>query len=151
MLPELLECLLREPYFGQPAPKSTGRDLFHADWLKTRLDAAASGEPRDVQATLAELTATTVARACREFRADEVFVCGGGARNLLLMARLATLCSPASVASTDALGAASQAVEAVAFAWLAARRLRGQAGNLPEVTGARGPRVLGALYPAPRG
>lgn len=165
VLPTLLEELLREPYFEQAPPKSTGRDLFHADWLQARLERAGlggatlAGDPqarqaqairaRDVQATLVELTATTISHACRRFRADEVFVCGGGARNLALMARLAALCSPAHVDRTDALGAASQAVEAVAFAWLAARRLRGLPGNLPEVTGARAPRVLGALYPAP--
>ncbi len=105
--------------------------------------------PVDVQATLAELTAGSIAQACTEFGADEIYVCGGGAGNRQLMQRLTALCKPATVASTDTLGAAPQAVEAVAFAWLAARRLRGLAGNLPAVTGARGPRVLGALYPAP--
>ena len=171
VLPALLGQLLDEPYFRMAPPKSTGRDLFHAGWLEARLAGAdghaaggagpatpsttgaarpaATADPADVQATLAELTAVTISRACAEFRADEVFICGGGARNLLLMQRLAALCAPAAVAATDALGGASQAVEAVAFAWLAAQRLRGEPGNLPEVTGARGPRVLGALYPAP--
>ncbi|GAA4408466.1 anhydro-N-acetylmuramic acid kinase [Quisquiliibacterium transsilvanicum] len=168
VLPALLERLLDEPYFRLAPPKSTGRDLFHAEWLDARLAGAgaepgAGGagpsagatttpplpDPADVQATLAELTALTISQACSAFRADEVFICGGGARNLLLMQRLGALCAPATVAATDSLGAASQAVEAVAFAWLAAQRLRGEPGNLPEVTGARGPRVLGALYPAP--
>ena len=163
VLPALLERLLEEPYFRMAPPKSTGRDLFHDGWLEARLAGAGSGahfttgaatvaataDPADVQATLAELTALTISRACTAFGADEVFICGGGARNLLLMQRLAALCAPATVAATDTLGAASQAVEAVAFAWLAAQRLRGEPGNLPEVTGARGPRVLGALYPAP--
>ena len=150
VVPGLLETLLEEPYFRLAPPKSTGRDLFHAEWLAARLAAAGIGpDPADVQATLAELTARTIAQACGAFRADEVFVCGGGARNRLLMDRLSALCAPAAVAATDALGAASQAVEAVAFAWLAAQRVRGCPGNLPEVTGARGPRVLGALYPAP--
>jgi anhydro-N-acetylmuramic acid kinase len=173
VLPALLEALLEEPYFRLAPPKSTGRDLFHADWLgagmaRAGMDAkwersgaaaalppaghsvpAGDPLPADVQATLAELTARTIAQACTAFRADEVFVCGGGAHNRLLMDRLSALCAPATVASTDALGAASQAVEAVAFAWLAAQRVRGCSGNLPEVTGARGPRVLGALYPAP--
>jgi anhydro-N-acetylmuramic acid kinase len=147
----LLAALLAEPYFAAPPPKSTGRDLFNARWLDSalaRLHAAV--EPADVQATLAELTARTIAGACRGFRADEVFVCGGGTGNRLLMARLAALCAPAPVASTAALGAPPQAVEAVAFAWLAARRIALRPGNCPGVTGARGTRVLGALYPAPR-
>jgi anhydro-N-acetylmuramic acid kinase len=147
--PALLERLLLEPYFRQPAPKSTGRDLFHAAWLEQGLAGLGALRPEDVQATLVELTAATLAGACRDFGADEVFVCGGGARNRALMARLSEHCAPARVDTTDALGAGSQAVEAVAFAWLAARRMRGLPGNLPEVTGARGARVLGALYPAP--
>jgi anhydro-N-acetylmuramic acid kinase len=146
----LLARLLAEPYFGRPAPKSTGRDLFNARWLEAALaDSGAGVAAQDVQATIAELTAASVARACREFGADEVYVCGGGAANRLLMRRLSTLCTPATVDSTDAIGAPAQAVEAVAFAWLAARRLLGLPGNLPGVTGASGPRVLGALYPAP--
>lgn len=150
VLPTLLEQLRDEPYFRAAPPKSTGRDLFHAQWLAERM-ARVPGplRPVDVQATLAELTAGSIAQACTEFGADEIYVCGGGAGNRQLMQRLTALCKPATVASTDTLGAAPQAVEAVAFAWLAARRLRGLAGNLPAVTGARGPRVLGALYPAP--
>lgn len=148
LLPELLDSMLGEPYFALGPPKSTGRDLFHARWLQAHLGQAAHA-PRDVQATLVELTARTIASACAGFRAEEIYVCGGGARNLALMSRLRALCAPAQVASTEALGASPQAVEAVAFAWLAARRIHGLPGNLPAVTGAREPRVLGALYPAP--
>ncbi len=149
-LPALLERMLAEPYFAMPPPKSTGRDLFDHRWLQAMLAADGGAlAPADVQATLVELTATTIARACLAHRADEVYVCGGGAANRHLMTRLATLAAPATLADTGALGAPPQAVEAVAFAWLAHRRLQGLPGNLPAVTGARGPRVLGALYPAP--
>jgi anhydro-N-acetylmuramic acid kinase len=151
VLKPLLHCLLAEPYFRRPAPKSTGRDLFEATWLEARLRAAGATDasPRDVQATLAELTAVTVAQPCRAFGADEVWVCGGGARNVHLMRRIAEHTAPAPVADTAALGLDPLAVEATAFAWLAHRRLSGLPGNLPAVTGAAGPRVLGAVWPAP--
>jgi anhydro-N-acetylmuramic acid kinase len=151
VLEGLLARFLEEPYFSLAAPKSTGRDLFGARWLEKALsDAACTGAaPRDVQATLAELTAVTVARPCQAFGAEEVWVCGGGARNADLMRRISRIVAPASVAGTDALGIDPQAVEACAFAWLAHRHLSGLAGNLPAVTGAAGPRVLGALWPAP--
>ncbi len=150
--PLLLDLLLDEPYFLRAAPKSTGRDLFNADWLDSRLRhrmAAAQPHPSsaDIQATLAELTARTVADACRAFGADAIFLCGGGAFNPVLRRRIATLSPAASVDDTGALGAPPQAVEAVAFAWLAHCRLTGLPGNLPAVTGARGPRVSGALHP----
>ena len=147
----LLEQLLDEPYFLRPAPKSTGRDLFNAQWLDARLRrrAAAAAPPSaaDVQATLAELTARTVADACRDFGADAIFLCGGGAFNPVLRSRISALAGNASVSDTGTLGAPPEAVEAVAFAWLAHCRMAGLPGNLPAVTGARGPRVLGALYP----
>ncbi|MFN9772225.1 MAG: anhydro-N-acetylmuramic acid kinase [Burkholderiales bacterium] len=148
----LLARLRDEPYFALPAPKSTGRDLFTMAWLDARLATlAAAPAPRDVQATLAELTATTNADACRALDAQEARVCGGGAHNAHLMARLAALLTPAAVSGTDALGVDPGAVEALAFAWLARERLAGRAANLPAVTGARGPRVLGAVHaPAPR-
>jgi anhydro-N-acetylmuramic acid kinase len=148
----LLEQLLDEPYFSRPAPKSTGRDLFNAQWLDARLrrraaQAVSPPSAADVQATLAELTARTVADACRDFGADAIFLCGGGAFNPVLRRRIAALSGTASVDDTGALGAPPEAVEAVAFAWLAHCRMTGLPGNLPTVTGASGPRVLGALYP----
>lgn len=148
-----------EPWLALPPPKSTGRDLFHADWLDTRLAAwhrspAAQGagaplSPADVQATLQRLTAHTVANALQGRVADsaQVWVCGGGARNDGLMADLAH-CLRRPVQSTDALGIPPQQVEALAFAWLAARHVQGRTANLPAVTGARGERILGAYYPA---
>ena len=130
-----------------------GRDLFTANWLEARLASLPGAPPpRDVQATLAELTAATIAGACRAFGAEEYRVCGGGARNAHLMARLSSRLSPAEVTSTSALGIDPGAVEALAFAWLARERLAGRAANLPAVTGARGARVLGAVYaPFPHG
>jgi anhydro-N-acetylmuramic acid kinase len=145
----LLARLLEEPFFALQAPKSTGRDLFSMDWLEQRMCLATGGaapSAADVQATLAELTAATVADACLRFDADECRVCGGGAHNRHLMARLAARMAPADVGSTAALGIDPGAVEALAFAWLARERLAGRPGNLPAVTGARGARVLGAVY-----
>jgi anhydro-N-acetylmuramic acid kinase len=147
----LLDRLLAEPYFALPAPKSTGRDLFTIDWLDRMLAAHAartgqSTDPADVQATLAELTAVTIASACTRFEAGECRICGGGAHNGHLMRRLAALLPRATVGSTAELGVDPGSVEALAFAWLARERLAGRPGNLPAVTGARGPRVLGAVY-----
>jgi anhydro-N-acetylmuramic acid kinase len=145
----LLARMLDEPYFKAPAPKSTGRDLFERAWLDAQLKAVPPLDPRDVQATLAELTAVTVAEPCRAFGAEEIWICGGGVNNADLMRRLADRLAPAVVSGTDKMGIDPQAVEATAFAWLAHQRLSGKPGNLPAVTGAEGPRVLGAVWPAP--
>jgi len=150
VIPALLDSLLDEPYFALPAPKSTGRDLFHAAWLDARLTPFGDAAPHDVQATLTRLTAVTLARAIADHgpQADAVYVCGGGAYNGALLAALAAeLGTRVRVESTQALGVAPNRVEALAFAWLAFRFNERQAGNLPAVTGARGERVLGALYP----
>jgi len=149
VIPALLAELLDEPYFALPAPKSTGRDLFHADWLAARLAAYADARPADVQATLTQLTAASLAQAILRdgAQADTVYVCGGGAYNASLMAALAQALPGMAVASTQALGVAPNQVEALAFAWLAWRFTQRKPGNLPAVTGARGLRVLGALYP----
>lgn len=147
----LLGVLLAEPYLHQPAPKSTGRDLFHMAWLDARLAGFADLAPEDVQATLVELTARSIADAIRQESAevDAVYVCGGGAYNgALLRALAAALGGKVAVESTAALGVAPNRVEALAFAWLGYRFLERQPSNMAAVTGARGPRVLGALYPA---
>ncbi|MGO0791288.1 anhydro-N-acetylmuramic acid kinase [Herbaspirillum seropedicae] len=150
--PGLLTQLREEAFFHAPPPKSSGRDLFHLDWLQAAL--LRTGQPvapADVQATLAMLTASTIADAVKLHAADagQVYVCGGGAENALLMRLLGQqLEGRAEVRSTAALGIAPQHVEALAFAWLAQRFDQRLAGNLPAVTGAHGPRVLGALYPA---
>jgi anhydro-N-acetylmuramic acid kinase len=149
----LLGLLLNEPYFRLPPPKSTGRDLFHAEWLDARLARRPGLAPADVQATLTRLTAVSIARAIEAETAGRpaqaVYVCGGGAYNGVLLRDIAAaLGGGIPVASTDMLGVAPNRVEALAFAWLGYRFLRRQPGNLPAVTGAAGPRILGALYPA---
>jgi anhydro-N-acetylmuramic acid kinase len=149
VLPDLLAALMSEPYLAQPAPKSTGRDLFNTPWLTQHLQHFTSAAPADVQATLTAFTSRTLADAIRRDApdAEAVYVCGGGALNAYLMRLLQEqLACPAS--NTSALGVAPQHVEALAFAWLAERFCERLPGNLPSVTGARGPRVLGALYPA---
>ncbi|AVS85961.1 anhydro-N-acetylmuramic acid kinase [Paracidovorax avenae] len=148
--PALLERLLSERYLHQPPPKSTGRDLFNAAWLQSHLQGLPALPPQDVQATLTELTARACAMAMESHGRGgrQLAVCGGGARNGLLMRRLAALLPGVDVQTTDAFGLPPQQVEAAAFAWLAHRALHRLPGNLPQVTGAAGPRVLGALYPA---
>lgn len=149
---------LAEPFFHQAPPKSTGRDLFNAAWLTRWLaphgltdgPQADTALARDVQATLCELTARSAALALREHAADasDVVVCGGGALNGDLMRRLGEQLPGVRVGRSDAHGLDVMQVEAAAFAWLAWTHLQRLAGNVPAVTGARGPRVLGALYPA---
>lgn len=150
VLPELLATLMQEPFLHQPAPKSTGRDLFNRAWLAARLGRFGPAEPADIQATLTEFTASACSESARRYQKDSkiLAVCGGGARNGHLMRRLQAACRSLQVLATDALGLPALQVEAAAFAWLARQTLRGAPGNLPEVTGATGPRVLGALYPA---
>ncbi|GAB2500659.1 anhydro-N-acetylmuramic acid kinase [Arenimonas alkanexedens] len=143
----LLARLLDEPWFALPPPKSTGRDQFQLAWVEARLGSEA---PADVQATLCELTAVTVASALQATQSNcrRLLVCGGGVHNPMLMARLAARLPGVVVESTAALGLDPDFIEAAGFAWLARETLAGRPGNLPSVTGARGPRVLGAIYPA---
>lgn len=147
----LLQALLADAYFALPPPKSTGREHFHLAWLEThpRLGALS---PADAQATLLELSARSVADAISRHApgAVDVLACGGGVHNGVLMQRLGELLAPHALASTASHGIDPDYLEATAFAWLARQRLLGLPGNLPAVTGARGPRVLGAVYPAPR-
>ncbi len=147
-LGELLARMIEEPYFGQAPPKSTGRDLFNEAWLRAKLKGAE--EPRAVQATLLELTARTVADAlsarCHGIR--RLIACGGGVGNRALMERLKSLIAPVRLESSAEHGIDPRLVEATAFAWLAKQALDGSPASLPSVTGARGPRVLGAIYPA---
>lgn len=145
---DLLDMLLQEPFFRLAPPKSTGRDRFNRSWLQMRLQGH-SVEPVDVQATLTQLTATTIAQAIDRYCADamELVVCGGGAYNETLMRMLGAAVAPRAVLASDALGIAADQVEALAFAWLAHQFMQRRPGNLPAVTGARGPRILGALYP----
>jgi anhydro-N-acetylmuramic acid kinase len=147
----LLQCLLSEPFLRREPPKSTGRDLFNAAWLERALQqTAAAVTPADVQATLAEFSACAAADALTQQApgTQRLLVCGGGAFNTHLMQRLAARLPGVAVASTGEAGVPPQQVEALAFAWLAQAFVARRPGNLATVTGARGPRVLGALYPA---
>ena len=141
----LLECLLTDPYFAAPPPKSTGREYFNLAWVRARAGNSYSDiSPADLQATLMELTAITVRNALKPFAAREILVCGGGVHCRPLLARLAHHCG-VPVRSTAAYGIDPDFVEAAAFAWLARETLENRAGNRPEVTGARGLRVLGSV------
>ncbi|MEO8525475.1 MAG: anhydro-N-acetylmuramic acid kinase [Caldimonas sp.] len=149
----LLDAMKGEPYFALPVPKSTGRDLFDVEWLEGHLVATEARRrlcAEDIQATLAELTAATCAEACRRYApsAREAIVCGGGAFNTHLMGRLALALAPTPVVASDERGLPADQVEASAFAWLARAFTRREPGNIEAVTGAVGPRLLGALYPA---
>ena len=139
--PQLLQRLLQEPFIAAPPPKSTGRVLFNESWLSARLRGE---EPRAVQATLLEFTARCIADACRG--AARVIVCGGGASNGALLRRLAAMLAPVPVEASDRHGIPATLVEALAFAWLAKQAIEGVPAGLPGVTGARGPRILGALH-----
>ncbi|WP_404840210.1 anhydro-N-acetylmuramic acid kinase [Aeromonas media] len=151
LVPALLEKLLAHPYFAAPYPKSTGREMFTLEWLDGEL-AGTAYAPVDVQRTLQALSCHSIARqlpTVDETQArPELFVCGGGAQNGPLLAELAALLPRWRLESTAALGLAPDWVEGAAFAWLAQRFMTRQPGNLPAVTGASRPAVLGALYPA---
>lgn len=148
--PALLASLLNEPFLHKPPPKSTGRDLFNPSWLARHLEPFGSANPADVQATLAEYTARACAlsASCYQKSSTTLAVCGGGALNTHLLVRLQVACPGMQVVTTDTLGLPALQVEAAAFAWLARQTVRGLPGNLASVTGAAGPRVLGAFYPA---
>jgi anhydro-N-acetylmuramic acid kinase len=147
---DLLHAMLGEPYLAQPAPKSTGRDLFNPAWLAGKLADFGPMAPVDVQATLTELTACACAADVQHYGAasKEVIVCGGGAFNDHLMQRLQAHLPAAQVRSSHAAGLPPLQVEAAAFAWLARKTLLREPLSLEKVTGARGARILGAIYPA---
>ena len=148
VIPELLARLLADEYFRRLPPKSAGRETFNLDWLTRQL--AGSEKPADVQATLLALTVQGIADATTKFcpGVREVYLCGGGARNAAFVELLSQPPAPRQIAVTDTLGIDAEYVEALAFAWLARQALNRQTSNLPAVTGARGARILGALYRA---
>lgn len=143
----LLSAMLEDPYFSLTPPKSTGRDLFNNKWLNNRLTNK-SYQPNDVARTLVALTAHTIRDALMKHcgAVDEVYLCGGGAKNSLLKRHLQALLGDIELTITDDLGISVDWAEAVAFAWLAKQCLNQQTTNLPEVTGAKGARILGAIY-----
>lgn len=148
VLPDLLDRCLADDYFCLTPPKSTGREQFNLAWLG-ELMGSEDPAPADVQRTLLELTAVSITDAITAWSADagKVILCGGGRHNDLLRARLSDhACAPVIV--SEDLAVDGDSIEAATFAWLAMRRLADLAGNAPSVTGARGNRILGAIYPA---
>ena len=148
VLQTVLSGMLAEPYFSLPPPKSTGRDLFNDHWLKQH-QLYPHLRPQDVARTLVALTAHTIHDAIVQDcgQVDEVFLCGGGARNTLLVNTLKEILNGRKLATTDELGIGVDWLEAVAFAWLAKQCLDNKPSNMPSVTGAKGLRVLGGIYP----
>jgi len=147
---QLLDALLSDKFFAAHGPKSTGRELFNLPWLDAHLSSFPNVAAEDVQATLLELTARSICDSLlvNQPETQDVLVCGGGAHNTALMRRLVALLPWCEVTSTSKLGVAPDWIEAMAFAWLAHCCIEGIAANRPNVTGARGLRVLGAIYPA---
>ncbi|MCF6190549.1 MAG: anhydro-N-acetylmuramic acid kinase [Cocleimonas sp.] len=145
---DVLNTLLEDPYFSLPEPKSTGKEFFNLAWLKNTLgNTLEDHKPEDIQATLIDLTAKTIANSI-DTSCDELFVCGGGIHNHFLIERLRHHLPDITIASTEKLGIDPDWMEAIAFAWLAKQTMEGKAGNLPSATGAKGPRILGAIYTA---
>jgi len=151
VIPALLQQLMSEPYFKRIYPKSTGKEYFNLSWLDSFL--TDESNPEDVQATLLEVTALSItegiklAARTKGVTVSEIYICGGGVKNIALIQRLRKLLKPVTVEKTDVLGVGADWVESIAFAWLARQTLLGLPSNLPSVTGAVSPRVLGATYP----
>lgn len=148
IIPSLLQKMLNEPYFVASPPKSTGRDLFNLAWLESQLNGGET--PQDVQATLLALTGDSIAASVNRFcaRTREIFVCGGGAHNKALISHLQRALPQCRIQKTEVLGIDADWMEAMAFAWLAQQTMHLRPANLPAVTGAKHPCVLGAIYPA---
>ena len=146
-----LETLLKDSYFSLPYPKSTGKEAFNLIWLEKTLKGTLNNYPaRDIQATLTELTALSIARQIQKvnIQTEEIYLCGGGAFNSLLIERLNFYLPRHQIASSDKLGIDPNWMEAIAFSWFAKQTLNGKPSNIPEVTGATGLRVLGSIHPA---
>ena len=146
---DLLAKLMTDSYLALPPPKSTGRDHYHLDWLDEQLAGSALAAA-DVQATLLAFTTHTIVDALHASlpTCQRVLACGGGIHNTRLLAALQTALGDIALDTTAAFGIDPDFMEAIAFAWLARETLAGRPGNLPSVTGARGTRVLGVIYPA---
>jgi len=151
LAPNLLKQFMSEPFFQQSPPKSTGREHFNLSWTNKFLTAHPKIANNDIQRTLTELTSQTIANSVRSETTDEpceIFLCGGGVNNQLIVERLEDLLPHYSINTTKELGIAPQLVEASAFAWLAYRTLSGLPGNITTVTGANKDKILGGIYQA---
>jgi anhydro-N-acetylmuramic acid kinase len=147
----LMSACLEDPYFLRAHPKSTGREYFNQYWLTSHLDRLnVHISAEDIQRTLVELTAVTISHAIKQSLNEpcEVFMCGGGAHNPVLMHSLSLHLSPYDVHTTEKIGLSADWVEACAFAWLAQQTMENRTGNLPAVTGASAETILGAVYPS---
>ncbi len=145
---DLLNDMLSDAYFAKAPPKSTGKERFNLEWVKTLVSRHPDIATEDIQRTLLQLTVASVVKQLPQTGDLGIYVCGGGARNPLLMSELGKALPQARLTLTSELGVDPQMVEPVAFAWLAKQAIEGKPGNLPDVTGAAGPRILGAIYPA---
>ena len=144
---ELLQAMLKDEYFTKMPPKSTGREYFNTAWLDSYLQDFQGISDADIQRTLLELTATTIANEANRLRVERLIICGGGAKNSFLMQRLDALCR-AEVAKSDDYGVSSDFLEAMIFSWLAYKRVHRETVNLKSVTGAKKNAILGAYYAA---
>ncbi|MDB2562496.1 anhydro-N-acetylmuramic acid kinase [Sulfurimonas sp.] len=142
---ELLEKFLDDPYFKKLPPKSTGREYFNENWIANALPMFQTIADEDIQRTLLELTAQTIKQDIQKSDIDLLIVCGGGAKNIFLMQRLQSLCE-CEVSVSDTYGVSGDSMEAMAFAWLAYKRVNGEVVNLKSVTGARKNSILGGIY-----
>ncbi|MGI0118430.1 anhydro-N-acetylmuramic acid kinase [Zooshikella sp. RANM57] len=148
-IPELLNHFLQDPYFKTPPPKSTGREYFNTSWLNQHLHDFSQYSANDVQATLIFLTVKSIINAIEQFGigSGDIFICGGGAYNSFLLEIFSqALPNGYQMYTTDEQGIPANWLEAIAFAWLAKQTLNHKTGNIPSVTNAKGPRILGAIY-----
>ena len=145
----LLDIMMTEPFFKQAPPKSTGRELFNSEWLTKHIKHHQELTPEIIQATICQLTVKGITTAIQKYAPDTqaVFVCGGGSKNKTLMNILETELENITLNSSKKLGFDPDLVEAASFAWLAKQTMQNSPGNLPEVTGAKGFRVLGGIFP----
>jgi anhydro-N-acetylmuramic acid kinase len=142
----LLVQMLADPYFRMHPPKSTGREYFNEAWLEQQLIGFEEVSAKDIQATLTALTVQTIGNEAKRFRLKKLYVCGGGVKNSFLMQSLQDYLAPVDVIPTDEMGVSSQALEAMAFAWLAYKRVQGERVELSSVTGATHDTILGGIY-----
>ena len=153
IIPDILNKLLGDDFFSKPSPKSTGKELFNLKWIETIIGKRLTSEkPKDIQATLTELTAKSIADSVNKHNHennhfDELYICGGGVHNSFLTERIRHYLPDTMIASTADIGIDPDWMEAIAFAWLAKQTMEGNTSNLPEVTGSKGRRILGAIYP----
>ena len=143
---ELLQLLLSDPYFDLAPPKSTGREYFNAAWLENKLESFTTIDAIDVQTTLIEFTITPIVQALKNYRLNRLIVCGGGAKNGFLMDKLSEKLDDVDVRKSDSFGINSDFLEAIAFAWLAYKRVNHQSIDLRPITGVKQPSILGAIH-----